>query len=523
MKKTSVVLSKIAYIIGALILLTLAMSAFHYSFYMNLYYYEGISFIAEGPDSRVKNLIMIVLAFLALFLFSKLFFIKCKSDEGKFKRLFIVAGGFSVLLLSGLIFFVCKTRFAIECDQYEVFSRALQFAAKDYSPVADYYLQMYPQQLGLAFFESFFLRFTSDHLIFQIINAVFISASVLLIPLLSKELFNKPEISLFSWSLIVVNFPLYYLVSFVYGDIFMIFSSLFISYLAVLWIKKSKWIYFVLMIVDAMIMIPIRKNSIIFLLALAITLLVVSLYNKKLLPIVLAATILVVPLLFNSLIVKGYEKKGNTTIDNEMPAINWVAMGLYDAVNPGYSVGVYNMFNELTYFGAGSNKEASKAAAMEFINKRINEFKEDPSRGYQFFRFKTLEQWTEPTFSSIDSTVGLHKYCWEEVKFTYDFHTLDTMSRIMNYVQSVVYFFALVYVVILVITERKPEQLLLPVAFIGGFLFSIIWEASGRYVYPYFIMLIPLAAAGMGRAGELVAILLGKLKPKKQTSESLSE
>ena len=40
--------------------------------------------------------------------------------------------------------------------------------------------------------------------------------------------------------------------------------------------------------------------------------------------------------------------------------------------------------------------------------------------------------------------------------------------------------------------------LIIAVTFIGGFLFSLLWEAGGRYVFPYFVFLITAAASGIG-------------------------
>ncbi|MCQ2519368.1 MAG: glycosyltransferase family 39 protein [Lachnospiraceae bacterium] len=504
MKKTSLILSKIIFGISAVILLYLTLNAFHYSFYMNLYYYEGISWIAEGPDSRLKNILAVLAGFILLFLLSKLLFLGSKNKENKNHRVLILAIVFCAVILAGLIYFVTKTHISVECDQLEVFNLASMLAKGDYSEVGNYYFQMYPQQLGLAFFESIFLHFTSDPLIFQILNAIFISASVFFIYRLSHELFASPEISFFTLMLIVVNFPFYYYTSFVYGDVFMIFASLFISWAAIKYFKTGKLLYPILLMVASVIMIPVRKNSLVFLLALAIVMILKSLHVKKLAPVILAILVIILPLLFNKAIIKGYETKGETTIDNEMPAINWIAMGLYDAVNPGYSVGVYNMYNELTYFNAGRNTEASKEASKAFIEERLDYFKKNPEACRKFFRFKTLEQWTEPTFSSIDSTVGDHKYCWEEVKFSYDFHTLDRMSRLMNYVQAIAYFFSFIYMLFAIVSEKEIGSVLPVLAFVGGFLFSLIWEASGRYTYPYFIILLPIAAAGIGKTWKLL-------------------
>ena len=117
MKKTADILSKIAYVISGLILLYLSVNAIHYSYGMNLYYYEGISFIREGPDSRLKSIVVVVLAFLVLFGLAKLLFIKAKDDDKRNKRVLILALVFSGLILTGLIYYVVRVRFLIECDQ----------------------------------------------------------------------------------------------------------------------------------------------------------------------------------------------------------------------------------------------------------------------------------------------------------------------------------------------------------------------------------------------------------------------
>lgn len=521
MKKTSSILSKIALGISAIILIYLSVNAIHYTFNMNLYYYEGISFITEGPDSRLKNLIAVCLLFVVLFLLSKLLFIKAKDDFMRIKRVRILAGTFSFVVLVILIVFVTKTRFSVECDQYEVFVRALALADNDYSSVSDYYFQMYPQQMGLAFFESFFLKFTDNHLIFQILNSIFIAATLYLITSLACELFENPYIGFFTSAITFLCLPLYYYVSFVYGDVCMIFAYILISFCAVKWMKSKKMFYAVIFLLASLIIVPIRKNALVFLLALAIVFVLQSLYTKKFLPIILAVMIIVLPLLSAKGINSYYEAKGNTKIENPMPSINWIAMGLYEAVNENCSVGVYNMYNELTYFNAQRDTKLSAEISMNFIKERLAYFKENPAEGRYFFRFKILEQWLEPTFSSIDSTVGPHKYCWDEVKFSYDFHTLDTMNTIMNYLQSFVYIFSLLFVIYSLKHNEDPKYMITIVGFIGGFLFSIIWEASGRYVFPYFILLLPSAAAGVSKAWDLLILPFNKLR-KRNNNEQLS-
>lgn len=515
MKKSALILSKIATAIAALFSLYLFVNAIHYTFNMNLYYYEGISFMTEGPDSRLKNLIFIALSFLGAFALCKLLFIGCKDKKSKNRRVLVASIASSILVTAGLVYFVIKTHISVECDQYEVFIRAIDFAKGDFSWVGDYYFQMYPQQLGLAFFESFFLHFTNDWLIFQILNAVFVGASIFFICRISHEAFENPFVSFVTLLSTLLCFPLYYYVSFVYGDVFMIFASLFITWALIRYFRTSKIVYAVLMIIASIVMVPIRKNSLVFLIAVAASLIVFSLLKKKASYIIMALLVLIIPYFANEAIVKGYEIRSGSKVENGMPAINWIAMGLYPAVNENCSVGVYNMYNEITYFNANRDRKVSSQMSKDYIDQRLREFKADKKEAYAFFRFKILEQWAEPTFSSIDSTVGLHKYCWEEVKFSYDFHTLNTMSNIMNVLQSFVYAFSLLFFAIALIRDKENRSIVLTIGFIGGFLFSILWEASGRYAFPYFMLLIPLASGAAGTIMETAEnIVLSKIKKK---------
>ena len=36
------------------------------------------------------------------------------------------------------------------------------------------------------------------------------------------------------------------------------------------------------------------------------------------------------------------------------------------------------------------------------------------------------------------------------------------------------------------------------IAVLGGFLFHMVWEANSRYIFPYFLLMLPYAAQGLG-------------------------
>ena len=57
-------------------------------------------------------------------------------------------------------------------------------------------------------------------------------------------------------------------------------------------------------------------------------------------------------------------------------------------------------------------------------------------------------------------------------------------------------------------------QCMLLVGVIGGFLFSILWEAKSRYVLPYIVLLIPYMGLGISAAQTLFVNLTGYVRKR---------
>ena len=65
-------------------------------------------------------------------------------------------------------------------------------------------------------------------------------------------------------------------------------------------------------------------------------------------------------------------------------------------------------------------------------------------------------------------------------------------------------------------------QHMLAATMIGGFFFSIIWEAKARYVLPYYIIMYPMAVLGYGQLFQFVALVSKRLHGKKFKTPILS-
>lgn len=61
--------------------------------------------------------------------------------------------------------------------------------------------------------------------------------------------------------------------------------------------------------------------------------------------------------------------------------------------------------------------------------------------------------------------------------------------------------------------ERKYQMILLPITFIGGFVFHIFWEEKCIFAMPYFLLLIPLCVLGYQYWREYLLMDKEKLLP----------
>jgi hypothetical protein len=65
--------------------------------------------------------------------------------------------------------------------------------------------------------------------------------------------------------------------------------------------------------------------------------------------------------------------------------------------------------------------------------------------------------------------------------------------------------------------KEIPTALWLPlIGIVGGFLFSIIWEAQSRYVFPYYVFLILFVPMGLYETGRAISRLP---KHRRKTTE----
>jgi hypothetical protein len=363
---------------------------------------------------------------------------------------------------------------------------------------------------------------------------------------ITKLLSGNGKTAFFGFLSAVFFVPLYYYANFVYGEVPSLAFATFGILMLLLFLKKGEgrkfvnkknWFFLLFIIPLFTLSYVSRTNLVILLIALVCALILYGIRKNKWGAFLLAAVIILVPLLANSGIKRSYELRSGIEIGAAQPALGWIAMGM-QVSDQGY--GFCNDYANNTFnTTAEGNRDVANKIYKEEIAYRIQEFKTEPRNAYVFYRMKMLQQWNEGTFGSI-----VHTNAFEDGvpgrtigKFFSNVYG-QYVNMFCNRYVAVIYFLYFVFGVtsaVSVITgfvkkERTGENegtdfgYLLMIYFIGGFLFSLLWEAKPRYVFPYVYLCLPLAAIGLTRIqGGIFRLIETGLKSQKKKAENTEE
>ncbi|NTV77746.1 MAG: hypothetical protein HGA25_01030, partial [Clostridiales bacterium] len=375
------------------------------------------------------------------------------------------------------------------------------------------YIYIYPQQLGLgALIELIFRLFgAGNETAFQCLNAALIPVMFYAGYRLTHEIFDNHRIDFYFMMLMSTCLPLFLYVPYMYGEIS---STTFLFALALLVKKYSRnpryW-YLGLGMVLATLAVLVRKNSWIVIIAVLIVLCFHAIAQKRYGAIVFAILILVGIFGVDKAIEVTYENRTNCELEEGMPALLWVAMGIQDNwLGPGW----YSDYNRVTFNEVGLDCDKANEVAMEFIQERIQAFQADPKMAYDFYKRKILTQWNEPTYEAF-----FHNNSFSEppVGLVHDlfFDTLNAkLIDLMNRYQTLIYGSVLLFSIASFFKKRNLADYVLLIGIIGGFLFSLLWEAKSRYILPYFIFMLPYAAGGIGVISNILVTAFHKIRRK---------
>lgn len=471
----------------------------------------------EIPYQKADIFVVVLLVCIGLlFLMEWLSVWMLKKEEGQERRIRLLLGAVLLYTLCFGVYWV----FAAKCiplgDQASVCAAAEGFRNGDYSLMTqnsyERYLYIHPHQLGLtALIELVFALFgNGNYLAFELLNCLGAVLCVYSGYRIVKLLTERRKAWIYYLCLAAGCFPLLFYTVFVYGEIPSLTFCLLAVWLFLEYWRKQQNRYFLGSTLSACAAVLIRNNSVIVVIAMLCILTVTALGRRKLRPLLLAAVLLVFLLGSRELLHTVYEKRADLTMNDGAPMILYVAMGLQDTAGaPGWSNGyiLHAYWGECDFDG-----EAAAAMGKADIRNSLSRFKADPAYAGAFFLEKFTSQWNDPTYECFAMTHINGEARGPVANSMYDGKLHALMTWFMNQYQSLIFGGVFLWLLFGFWRKKDLETQILVITIFGGFLFYMMWEAKGRYILPYFVMMVPMAALGLEEMAERGKQLLSRWK-----------
>lgn len=368
------------------------------------------------------------------------------------------------------------------------------------------YMQAYHQQISLSFAFSILFRiihFDSYGIlrVLNIISNLFIVIGLYKISNHLSKKYTSNKVLLLTLILTFITIPM--LANFIYGDFPSLSLCLFSVYFMMRYVESKKIAYPIMASIFTSIAYMMRMNSLIFIIATVIYLLL-NLFNKGFLKktfkenlfktfiIVIYICISIFPA---SLVKNYYLNKYNLDSSKEYPNISYFLMAMEEGPRGN------GWYNETRGEYALKNPENAKKEYLELIKERISYFSKNLGYTFDFYTKKIASMWTENTYSAIRNNTTMENSS-----------IIENMIEPLTFYQKALLILICICSLIALFQNRKSlslDILFLITIFIGGFSFHILWEAKSRYIIPYIVVLIPIASIKLNSFG-----IIDKIKQK---------
>lgn len=469
----------------------------------SLFFTTAYTTTHEELPKEQPDLFFLVLAVcvLLLCLLSKIADILLKKEENRKRNLRFLLTGVLIYTLSFCVIWVLISHCEPVGDQRYLSDAAWEFTEGNFRVFTENsdtrYLYIHPHQLGYAaFLELVYTLFGGgNYLAAQLLNAGFAVLCVFAGYQITALLFADDRISIYYLLLSMGCFPLFFYTAFVYGEVSSTALCMCAVWLLVDYLKKGRKWSMALSAVSIAAAVLIRNNSLIVLIAMALVLLIKGISGKNFR--LLLCLLFLLAAVFGSRagLRKIYEVRADLSMNRGAPMLLYVAMGMQEAPA---SAGWSNAYILHNYWGeADFDYDLSTEIAKADIRKSLEGFQADPLYMLDFYKRKFVSQWNDPTYQCILMTNANDRARGSLANSVYDGKLFYLLNFFMNHYQSLLFLSAFAWILRGWKEKRGIEAWILLIGIFGGFLFHMIWEAKGRYILPYFVLLLPVAAAGI--------------------------
>lgn len=470
----------------------------------------------NAPDSMLGNLLFLILS---VAVFKGLFVLEKRLSPRLQQVIMGIALALPVLLvgIGGAWWITALDRQPV-WDQAQLVSAASCFMEGDYSYLArEAYCGSCPHQLGQVALLEILFRVVGPYNYFacQVLLVVLAVGIVLLGFALVRCIAEHMAVAVSYCLLMLTCIHLICYTGWIYGDLPSIFFILLAAVSLLCYTRKGKLRWLAVMVVACIFALLVRKNSILVLIALCLVagIHALSRKDKRLMVAVLLAAVL--PNLAYTGIFKMYEYRSGIEHSEGFSNISYIAMGMQEYMG---KCGWYTFYCNNTYHDSGFDTALAEEISKQDIRKRLEEFKENPSMAVNFYREKLLSQWNAPLYQAMYFGAAYAEGIRPEpdsLLARMNEEYFPGILQVCNRVHFFIFVGMLFYFLFAVRKNGNMAQHLLAVTIIGGFFFSIIWEAKARYIFPYYITMFPLAVVGYSRCLEALEVFLrGRIKSR---------
>ena len=397
--------------------------------------------------------------------------------------------------------FVLAVGLLPRADSALVIEAAKRFAAGDFSPLEGEYFSRVSYQLGICLPLEGLARLLPGldlNLLMQALNCVISAALMALLCGLAGGLSGDARTSGAAAQLYMAFVPMLLFNMFVYGVLPMLLLCVLAMRCFARCARTGERRFGVLYALLIGAAAALKPNAMIVMLALLICAAVHALQRKDGFLLLCAALSAVLCFALPAGVIRLYELRAGVTLAPDTGMLLRLAMGMQDSM---IAAGWYNGVIE-EYWPLSVTPEMEKAAALEMLAARLRVFAADPAGAWAFFKEKCLTQWAEPSYDIL----WYGAVCGKSGRFNGLAHAIfrdgspvrALLAGYMNIFQQAAYVLALIGTCGMIKEKRiEAVQLMLPVTVLGGFLYHMLFEAKSQYIYPYMLLLLPLAAAGM--------------------------
>lgn len=450
---------------------------------------QGVELISETPGSFVKSLALFVIGFAVVYLILKAV---QKKTGAKRTRIAVCLVFFALAIAAVFVF-----QYVPVADQILVSDCASQLnAGNDTSLLlSDYgYLIAHQNQIGLVNLLRVFYALFGDHnyLSFQIFNAVLACIGICWCGTkMTLHAAEDERVLPVYESLILTCLPLIIYVPYLYNDL--ISTSLVMIAFCLFAVDEGdskgmakSWKRVVLSDLIIGFAVVLRSNALIPAIAMILVILFQRNGNRKN---KVLQIVLLIGIVYGMNVLSRLPYHAYLSGIPSIPSLAYIAMGMQGRG------GGFNGFNAELYWSSGADAAVMHEKCVTAIESSIAAWKADPEPFRTFVDFKFQSQWNAPVYE-----------CLEMVLYTAGGENAIVTSLqngvLRRLVQSFMKGFQVFYYAALVSGTwqlRKKDGILSVLAYtiFSGFLFSMLWEAKARYILPYLIYGLPLAAIGL--------------------------